>query len=103
MAARLLRRAGADTARLPALIAALAVVLTVALRLPGPAAAQPLPPPLTQPVNDFAHVIDADSARTIDGLIRALVQASGDVVVVATVDTFQPYGTIDEYAVKMFE
>lgn len=36
-------------------------------------------------------------------MIRALQQASGDVVVVATVDTFAPYGDLREYAVKMFE
>ena len=65
--------------------------------------AQPLPPELTQPVNDFANVIDSSSARELDSLIRSLQQATGDVVVVATIDTFAPYGTIDEYAVKMFE
>jgi uncharacterized protein len=69
----------------------------------GVAHAQPLPPALTQPVNDFAHVVDPESARTIDALIRSLQRATGDVVVVATVETFKPYGTIDEYAVKMFE
>ena len=67
------------------------------------AVAQELPPQLTQPVNDFAGVIDPDSAAQIDSLIRSLQQASGDVVVVATVDTFQPYGDIREYATKMFE
>ena len=36
-------------------------------------------------------------------MIRSLQQASGDVVVVATVPTFKPYGDIREYAVKMFE
>jgi len=65
-------------------------------------AAQPLPPPLTQPINDFAKVIDPESARQMDALIRSLQRTTGDVVVVATVDTFQPYATIDEYAVKMF-
>ena len=34
---------------------------------------------------------------------RALKAASGDVVVVATVPTIEPYGDIREYAVKMFE
>jgi uncharacterized protein len=67
------------------------------------AAAQPLPPELTQPVNDFAGVVDADSVAAMDSLIRALQKASGDVVVVATIDTFMPYGDIREYAVKMFE
>ena len=65
--------------------------------------AQALPPELTQPVNDFAHVIDTASAAEMDREIRALKAASGDVVVVATIDTVAPYGDINEYAVKMFE
>ena len=80
--------------------AAYAALLLVLLS--GAALAQPAPPQLTQPVNDFARVIDPASARTIESLIRSLQRATGDVVVVATVDTFQPYATIDEYAVKMF-
>ena len=68
------------------------------------AAAQPLPPQLTQPVNDFAGVIDSESAARMDGMIRSLQKASGgDVVVVATVDTFKPYGDIREYAVNWTE
>jgi uncharacterized protein len=67
------------------------------------AAAQEPPPELTKPVNDFANVIDAQSAQTMEALIRSLQQASGDVVIVATVPTFKPYGDIGEYAVKMFE
>jgi uncharacterized protein len=60
-------------------------------------------PALTAPVNDFAHVIDAASARDLDTRIRALQAASGDVVVVATVQTIGNYGSIEEYAVKLFE
>jgi uncharacterized protein len=69
------------------------------------AGAQELPPPpqLTQPVNDFAGVIDAASQAEMERLIRSLQQASGDVVVVATVETVQPYPTINHYAVEMFE
>jgi uncharacterized protein len=67
------------------------------------AAAQEPPPLLTAPVNDFANVLDAVSEREIDRRIRALQSATGDVVAVATVRTFQPYSTIEEYAVKMFE
>ena len=67
------------------------------------ARAQPAPPALTAPVNDFANVIDADSEREMDRRIRALQAASGDVVVVATVPTFKPYADIEEFAVKMFE
>jgi uncharacterized protein len=65
--------------------------------------AQPPPPELTAPVNDFANVIDAQTEATLDSLIRSLQQASGDVVVVATVDTYQPYADLQEYAVEMFE
>jgi uncharacterized protein len=79
------------------------VLLFVALALTITLQAQPLPPELTQPVNDFAHVIDPASAAEMDAEIRALKAASGDVVVAATVDTFAPYGDIREYAVKMFE
>jgi uncharacterized protein len=73
--------------------------------LAPPAGAQQLPPPprLTQPVNDFAGIIDADSARELERRIRALQQATGDAVVVATVKTLQPYADIREYAVTMFE
>src|SRR5205807_4847608 len=60
-------------------------------------------PELTQPVNDFAHVIDAQSAAAIDQMIRRLKAATGDVVVVATVPTIEPYGDIREYANKLFE
>jgi uncharacterized protein len=65
--------------------------------------AQPAPPVLTGPVNDFAKVIDPESGREIERRVLALQKASGDIVVVATVPTFQPYGDIKEYAVKMFE
>jgi len=75
-----------------------AVLVTAA-----PALAQEPPPLLTQPVNDFASVIDPSSKSAMDSLIRSLEQASGDVVVVATVETFRPYGSLQEYAVRMFE
>jgi uncharacterized protein len=73
-----------------------------ALLLVGVADAQE-PPELTVPVNDFADVIDPSDKAEMDELIRSLQQASGDIVVVATVKTFQPYADIREYAVKMFE
>lgn len=69
---------------------------------PRPASAQPAPPELTAPVNDFAHVIDAASAAELERRIRALQAATGDAVVVATVPTLKPYADIREYAGKMF-
>jgi uncharacterized protein len=80
-------------------------VIVAALCASAGAAAQssaPLPE-LTAPVNDFARVIDPESARRMDAMIRELQEKSGDVVVVATVDTVEPYGTVKEYAVKLFE
>ncbi|MEI6244551.1 MAG: TPM domain-containing protein [Acidobacteriota bacterium] len=60
-------------------------------------------PKLTAPVNDIAGVIDANSARDLDARIRALKDATGNVVIVVTVTTIAPYATVDEYAVKLFE
>ncbi len=78
------------------------VALLLIASTAAPAAAEDVPR-LTAPVNDFANVIDASSKRDIEARIRALERASGDVIVVATVETFAPFGSIEELAVKMFE
>lgn len=93
--------AAALTARRVRGVAALAAALILATS--GVAASQPAPPTLTAAVNDFAHVIDASSAEEIARLSQALLAASGDAVVVATVQTFQPWGDIQSYATKMFQ
>ncbi len=54
-------------------------------------------------MNDFASIINPQSRAELDKRIRALKDTTGDVVIVATVPTFQPYGSIEQYAVKMFE
>jgi uncharacterized protein len=87
------------------------LLLTLALLVAPPALlaplaplyAQPQTPELTRPVNDFANVIDPADESELERRIVALKQATGDVVVVATVETFAPYADIDEYAVRMFE
>jgi uncharacterized protein len=67
-------------------------------------AAQPPPPVLTAPVNDFAGILDPQSKREIERRIRALQAATGDTVIVATVKTYKPdYADIREYSVRMFE
>lgn len=68
-----------------------------------PAHAQTAPPELAAPVNDFANVIDPGSERAIESLVRQLQNATGDVMVVATVKTFQPSADLKSYAVEMFE
>ena len=91
-------------ARIAALVAALAVSYVVSgLSRTVMASQDAALPELTQPVNDFAHVIDASSAAAIDRLSRQLKAATGDVVVVATVPTIEPYGDVREYANKLFE
>ena len=78
-------------------------VLAVALAV-SPAAQSSAPlPELTTPVNDFARVVDAQSAAQMDAIIRELQEKTGDVVAVATVETVEPFGTPKEYAVKLFE
>jgi uncharacterized protein len=78
-------------------------VAPVAAATGAVAAAAQETPELTQPINDFANVIDHGSERAMESLIRSLHEATGDAVVVATVDTFKPFADIDEMAVKMFE
>lgn len=60
-------------------------------------------PRLDQPVNDLAGVIDPGAARDIERVSRALQEATGDVIVVVTVPTVEPYADIKEYAVRLFE
>ena len=85
----------AVSARRPALCVA-------ALLCAGVAFAQSLPT-LAAPVNDFAKVISPDAAATLDQRIRTLLKATGDVVVVATVENIEGFGSIEEYAVRLFE
>lgn len=83
----------------------IASALLVALLLaPAGSAAQSLPR-LTQPVNDFAKVIDAASAAELDRRIRALEKATPlhDAVIVATVNSIAPYASIEDYALRLFE
>jgi uncharacterized protein len=86
-------------------VAALGLALLIAASTAGSASAHadaPLPR-LTEPVNDFAHVLDQASANAIDRTIRALQAATGDTIIVATIETYQPYGDLQEYANKLFE
>lgn len=87
------------TARTAAAVLALAVFLSA----PRGVHAAPELPQLTQPVNDFAGVIDPEHAAAMDRDIRALLDKTGDAVVVATVKNTEGYGDIREYAVKLFE
>lgn len=80
--------------------AALAVSLVV---LPALVLAQPATPQLTAAVNDFAGIIDATSKAELERRVNALMSASGDVVVIATVPNIEGFMDIREAAVKTFE
>jgi uncharacterized protein len=82
---------------------AVAMATLVATTATG-ARAQSSLPVLSEPVHDLAGVIDPDSAARLDQLSRRLQQGTGDVIIVVTVDTYQPdFGDIRDYAVKLFE
>jgi uncharacterized protein len=60
-------------------------------------------PPLTRVVNDFAGVVDAQSAQEIDTLARALQRDTGDVVIVATVQTCEAFSDMRECSMRIFD
>ena len=99
------RRARRDrrVSSVPAVAALIVIVSVVVSGFSRTLTAQTPLPELTQPVNDFAHVIDPDNAAAIDKISRALKAATGDVVVVATVPDIDGYGDIREYTNKLFE
>lgn len=82
----------------------LPAALALVLGLPSGAAAQNFPA-LTRPVNDFVNLIDAKSAAELDRLIRALESQTPthDAIVVVTIASFEPAGSIEDYASRLFE
>ncbi len=88
------------------MLRACSAILMMAWLLVAPSAATAAQdeslPLLTEPVNDFANVVDQPNQQALDRMIRALKSATGDVIVVATVPNYDGYGSIQEYAVKLF-
>jgi uncharacterized protein len=84
-------------------VLAAASVLVLAVPAPWLRAQQAVPPELTAPVNDFANVISDSQEAELDSLSRKLQAASGDVLVFATIKTFQPFADLQSYANEMFE
>ncbi|TVR57715.1 MAG: TPM domain-containing protein [Spirochaetaceae bacterium] len=54
-------------------------------------------------VNDFAGVIPPEETRRIEALAQAVRDATGAEIAVATTRTYAPYGSIEQYAVALFE
>ena len=94
--------AGPRGAEVRAVLAVLVAVLCVAASAPR-AQERQAPPALDGAVNDFANVIAPGDEAAIARVSEALRQASGDVIVVATVKTIAPWADARSYAVEMFE
>jgi uncharacterized protein len=91
--------------RSPSPIRALAYAIALVLAPTTQGVAQntaPLPE-LTRPVHDLADVLDPGSASRLEAMSRTLQAATGDVVVVVTTPSIEPYADLREYAVDLFE
>lgn len=97
-------RHGAERSALRAgLVLAFALIVAIAATSGAVAQARQAPPPLEGAVSDFANIIPPDDEAAIARISAALQQASGDVIVVATVQTIAPFADARSYAVEMFE
>jgi uncharacterized protein len=66
-------------------------------------AADGLPAPMGEgEVSDFAGVIKDEDSRDIENLAKVLEQKTGAELAVVTIQTFAPYGSIEEYATSLF-
>ena len=94
-------RHGSFVVRRPSFVAVCLIAFVVA-GFSRTSAQAPLPE-LTKPVNDFANIIDPAEEQQLDEMTRRLQEATGDVVVIATVATSSPFATPRDYAVELFE
>ncbi|MCF7949272.1 MAG: TPM domain-containing protein [Spirochaetia bacterium] len=54
-------------------------------------------------VNDFAGVIDSDSAAKIEAVARKVQETTGAEIAVVTIDTVEPYADVDQYSIELAE
>ncbi len=78
------------------------LVALFVVSIPTGLAAQQLPRPRGF-VNDFAGVISAGDARTMEAIITSLREQTGAEIAVVTVRTHAPYATIDDFGVALAE
>ncbi|MCX7786107.1 MAG: TPM domain-containing protein [Spirochaetes bacterium] len=71
------------------------------LALEGGMASAQIPYKPTGFVNDFAGVIDPDSAQLMEQISRAIQEKTGAQVAVVTVDSIDPYPTIEEFSIEL--
>ncbi len=77
-------------------------VLLLLLIGSGQLAAQSLPD-YRGYVNDFANVIDSESARKIEAAASKVKEATGAEIAVVTVESVEPYADINEYSIELAE
>ena len=65
-------------------------------------AAQQLPKP-TGFVNDFAGVMKAQDVQAVESLAAAIKEKTGAELAIATVQTYAPYASIDEFSIALAE
>lgn len=74
--------------------------LLVLILITSPLNSEELPLPIGY-VNDFAGVMDEASKARITEIARALREATGAEIAVATVETIAPYASIEEYSIEL--
>ncbi len=78
------------------------LTVAAALLIPVGLTAQQLPQPRGY-VNDFAGVIADSEAAAMEQLIGAVREATGAEIAVVTVESYAPYGSIEQYSIALAE
>lgn len=74
----------------------------MALLIPQVLVAQQLPQPRGY-VSDYAGVIESAEAQAMEQLIGAVREATGAEIAVVTVETYAPYGSIEQFSLALAE
>ena len=92
---------GCGSAGGPTVRSTVALLIALLLSVAAiPAAAQDLPEP-SGFVNDFAGVIDPGDEQRMTALAEAVQEATGAEIAVAVVDSVEPFGTVEEYSIRL--
>lgn len=88
---------GSRSGRLAAIACATLLLGTASLL-----SAQEIPQPQGF-VNDFAGVVDSRSEQEMSALIRAIAEATDVEIAVVTIESFAPFGSIEQYSIELGE
>ncbi|UCB46959.1 MAG: TPM domain-containing protein [Spirochaetota bacterium] len=76
------------------------VLVLLLIFIAVPIFAQKLPKPVGY-INDFAGVIDASYKTQMERIIQAVQEKTGAEIAVVTVQSIEPYGSIEEYSIDL--